>query len=42
MGLVNYLLTQVTLGGALLAAMAHGPLLIRILASAAMLNGFEA
>ncbi len=42
MGLVNYLLTQVTLGGALLAAMAHGPLLIWILASAAMPNGFEA
>jgi hypothetical protein len=42
MGLVNYLLTQVTLGGALLAAMAHGPLLVWIIANAAMLNGFEA
>jgi hypothetical protein len=38
----NYLLTQITLGGALLAAMAHGPLLVWIIANAMMLNGFEA
>ncbi len=42
MGLLKYLLTQVTLGGALLAAMAHGPLLIWIIANAVMLNGFDA
>lgn len=42
MGLVNYLITQVTLGGALLAAMAHGPLLTWIIANVAMLHGFEA
>lgn len=42
MGLLNFLLTQVTLGGALLAAMAHGPLVVWIIANAVMLNGFEA
>ena len=42
MGFFNYLLTQITLGGALLAAMAHGPLLVWIIANAVMLNGFEA
>lgn len=42
MGLVNFLLTQLTLGGALLAAMVHGPLLLWILANAVMLSGFEA
>jgi len=41
MGLFNYLLTQLTLGGALLAAMAHGPLLAWILASAAALARVE-
>ncbi len=42
MGLSNYMLTQITLGGALLAAMTHGPLLVWILANAIMLSGFEA
>lgn len=42
MGLFNYFLTQITLGGALLAAMAHGPLLVWTLASAVMLSGIEA
>ena len=42
MGLPGYLLTQVTLGGSLLAAMAHGPLLVWTAASAAMLSGIEA
>jgi hypothetical protein len=41
MGLHNYLLTQVTLGGALLAAMAHGPLVVWTTASA-FLSGVEA
>lgn len=42
MGLPGYLLTQVTLGGSLLAAMAHGPLLMWTAASAALLSGIEA
>lgn len=42
MGLPGYLLTQVTLGGSLLAAMAHGPLLIWTAASVVMLSGIEA
>lgn len=37
----GYLLTQVTLGGSLLSAMAHGPLLIWTAASVAMLSGLE-
>ena len=41
MGLFNYLLTQVTLGGSLLAAMTHGPLLVWTAASAATM-GVEA
>lgn len=42
MGLGNYLMTQLTLGGALLAAMAHGPLLVWLLVNTIMLAGFEA
>jgi cellulose synthase/poly-beta-1,6-N-acetylglucosamine synthase-like glycosyltransferase len=42
MGAFNYLLTQITLGGALVAAMAHAPLLVWTLASAVMLSGIEA
>ena len=42
MGLGNYLLTQVTLGGSLLAAMAHGPLLLWTAASATTTTGIEA
>lgn len=41
MGLPGYLLTQVTLGGSLLAAMAHGPLLLWTAASAVMLARIE-
>jgi cellulose synthase/poly-beta-1,6-N-acetylglucosamine synthase-like glycosyltransferase len=41
MGLFNYLLTQVTLGGSLLAAMTHGPLLVWTVASATTM-GVEA
>lgn len=38
MGLFNYLLTQVTLGGSLLAAMTHGPLLVWTAASATTMS----
>jgi hypothetical protein len=41
MGLSGYLLTQVTLGGSLLAAMAHAPLVMWTAASLVMLSGID-